>query len=272
MLDEEDTNDDVLDLTDPIEDEPEEQEHVEQQGDPDAISIEIDEGEPEQESPVIRSLRDRNRDMARRLKELEQNRDDKPVEVGPEPTLDDCDWDQDRFKADWAAWNDRKRKSDERQAQQNRQAEQANERWAASHSVYRAKAAELGVPDYDEAERIVGEALPVQVGNGVIQYFGDKAPAIVLALHRRPDLLEKMVQTAKDDPLKALLDLRMMAEKVSVINKRKTPAPEAETVVRGSGSVSSVGNKTLEKLEAEADKTGDRSRLIAYRAKMKGHK
>jgi hypothetical protein len=52
-----------------------------------------------------------------------------------------------------------------------------------------------------------------------------------------------------------------------VVKKRKAPAPDRAQ--SGSGAMPIDSDKQLEKLEAEAEKTGDRTKLIAYKKKLK---
>jgi len=52
-----------------------------------------------------------------------------------------------------------------------------------------------------------------------------------------------------------------------VVKKRKAPAPDKP--LSGAGRMPGGPDKQLEKLEADAERTGDRTAVIAYRKKLK---
>jgi hypothetical protein len=54
---------------------------------------------------------------------------------------------------------------------------------------------------------------------------------------------------------------------MKVTTRKASTTPE--TSVRGSGPAPGTGDQHLEKLEAEAAKTGDRTAVIAYKRKMR---
>jgi hypothetical protein len=49
----------------------------------------------------------------------------------------------------------------------------------------------------------------------------------------------------------------------------RKPASAPETVVKSNTRVSGATDSVLERLEEEADRTGDRSRVVAYKAKLR---
>lgn len=236
------------------------------------VEIEGIDDAPAEETPVIRSLRQRERELARRVKELEsQQQTAVETEVGPEPDLwEDCDGDPETYKTKLMAWNQRKVDAETRQFKQQQAEQVARERFDTSVQTMRANAVKMGVPGYQEAEEAVGAALPQVIGNAIPIYFGERAPVLVKALHSHPQLLAKIVETSKTDIVQALFDLHDLSKGVKMVPKRKTGA-QAEEILRGSAPLSGGGSdKQLDKLEKEAERNGgDRSAVIAYKASLR---
>jgi len=274
QLDDEQEQDIVLDELDQDEGQDEAETGAEEGGDEgegeDGLTIEIDgyDPEPEEEKPLVKRLRDEIRERDRRIHELNSGSKPEPaIEVGEEPTLEGCDWLEDKFKSEWSAWNKRKQDADRQQEEQGKAIEAAKQKMDAALTTYRGHASKLGVKDYDVVERDVASALPVALQNAIPLYFGDKGPLTVLALGRHPKLLAEIV--ALNDPVAQLLRIKEISMGVKGV-QRKTPAPEKDSIIQGSAAVGSNANKELARLEKEADKSGDRTKLIEYRRKMKG--
>lgn len=277
MTDEEHQDDELL-LEDVVdeEDQPETDEgdddagegHEDDAGEAEGFEVEIDGYEPDEaeETPAIRKLRQELRETQRKLHRYETAPQPQKIEVGEEPTLEGCDWDEDAFKAKWREWNGRKVEADRQNRDAEEQQRAAQERFVASYTTYRQHAAKLNVSDYDDVEKHVAEALPLPLQNAIPEYFGDKGPLTVLALGRHPKLLAEIVDMK--DPVAQLLRLKEISMGVKPKMGRKAPAPERGTIPQGSAVGAAGVDKTLERLEKEADKTGDRSKLIDYKRKM----
>ena len=90
---------------------------------------------------------------------------------------------------------------------------------------------------------------------------GTDNPAVVLyAIGKRPELLKELA--AEENPVKFVKRL-VKLESTMTITKRKPGAPPEE-IPESSGKKSSSGNQ-LEKLREEAAKTGDFSKVVAYK-------
>ena len=78
----------------------------------------------------------------------------------------------------------------------------------------------------------------------------------------------KVAQELADikDPVKFAFAVSKMEGKLKMGKRKAKPAPEA-TVKGGGGGVGK--DHTLERLQKEADKTGDRSKIFAYRKKLR---
>ncbi len=266
MADEElqaDSQDEELVLDDVVEqddDTPEEQPEVEEEPE---FAIELEGDEPEEEAtPLVRDLRQQLRAAQKEVSEFRKATQPK-IEVGKKPDLwDDCDGDVDKYDAAVDAWNERKRQAEEQEREADRAVEVRNQQYQRQFVNYRAKAAQLPVKDFEEAEKAVIGALPELLQSAVVAYADDPAK-VVYALAKHPAKLAALSQ--ESDPIKFVLAMRDMERSLKVVNKRRPPSPEAETVQQGSAQLSG-GDKVLERLEKEAARTGDRSKLVAHKA------
>lgn len=233
-----------------------------------AIGFE-DEESAERESPtdtpVIRGLREQNKQLVRQLRGLEKRLKEptekaEVEEVGPEPTFEACDWDEAVFKAKWAEWNGRKAAAAERQKQKQEAERQANEAYQKKLDAYKAAAATLGVKDYEDAEASVRDALSPTQQSILVKHMAQGA-ALVYALSKSPAKLKELSAIA--DPIEFALAAKQLEDKVKVVKSKTVPPPER--ALRGSAKVSAgSAAKHLEALQAEADRTGDRSKVAAF--------
>ncbi len=237
---------------------------------PDEVVITLgDEPAAEEEDPAkaptwVRDLRKANREKDRRIRELEQRvalAAPVPIAqpVGERPKLSDFDYDEDKFTVELDAWLARKQVAEERQrkAQAEQQAQQAS--WQERINHYQKGKAALKVKDYEDAEAAVDDAFSV-VQNGVLLAAFDNSAALKYAIGKSPATLKELA--AITDPIKFTRALSKIEDKVKVTPRKTAPIPER--VVRGSGSLAGATDSTLARLQAEADKTGDRSKVARY--------
>lgn len=269
--------DDVLELTeDLVEQEPDFDEngdeigYVEQQSEDDgelAIEVEGDD-EPEDEPHLAKKLRAEVRERNKRIKELEARLAPKPVDIGKKPDLwEDCEGDPDKFEADLLAWTERKRQAEQAANAENEQQTVKQQAFEKQRVAYRAKAQTLGLKDIESAEQNIIDTLGAPYLGAIISYADDPAK-VVAALAAHPRLLSQIAD--EPDDLRKLKLMFQMESKVT-IKRKGAAAPEAGTILKGTANVSG-GDKALEKLEKDAERTGDRSKLIAYREAKKAKK
>lgn len=217
---------------------------------------------PESESSVIRELRRANRELAKKLHQIERGQQPQRIEVGEKPTLAACDYDEDRFEAELDSWKQRKAAADRAETEAQERAKAEAEAWQQRAEVYKADKAKLRVPDYADAEGEVFGALSEQ--HQALILMTEKPAALVYALSRDPAKLE---QLSKLDLARAAMLVGKLEDKVTVTTKRKLPQPDRP--IRGDAPVSSAAaDKELARLEKEAERTGNRTALIAYRKKL----
>lgn len=239
----------------------------------DAVVVTIGDEAPAQEedesrAPAwVRDLRKQNRekDRALRAKDEEIARlkgsPSQPVAVvvGAEPTFEGCEYDPEKYKAELVAWNGRKQAA-EAQAEKKRKADEASqESWKKTLATYDTQKSTLKVSDYEDAEGVARDALNV-TQQGVILSGTDNAALVIYALGKNPKVLKEL--SAITDPVKFAVRIGKLEKDLKVTPRKAAPIPER--VVRGNAAGSSAVDNTLERLRAEADKTGDRTKVAKY--------
>ena len=228
----------------------------------------------EQSAPGwVRDLRKQNRELTKRLKELEA-KDKQPAQSAPppKPTFESCDWDEGKFADAVVEWNTAKRQADEVQANQQKLVDQAQEAWNAKVAAYSERKQALPA-EVNDAESTVIDALVAQWGPEVgelrwklIVDGADDPAMLMLALGKYP---EKVKELAK---IESLARFTMQAGKMEAAMKvtKRTATVAPEKPMTGTAAVGVGGaDATLERLRKEADKTGDRSAVVNYIRKQK---
>ena len=239
------------------------------------VVVSIGEDAPPAEEEVrapewVRELRKTNREKERRIRELEAKlsattTEIKPVvTLGPKPKLEEYDYDADRYEQAIDQWHDRKREHD-READSALQSElQQRQAWQSKLDDYGKAKAELKVRDYEDAEETVQQILNI-TQQGVVLQGCDNPALVVYALGKNP---KKTAELAKlTDPVKFAFAVAKLEKELKVTNRRAAPAPER--VVSGTGRSSGAVDSTLERLREEAARTGNMTKVIAYRAQKR---
>lgn len=228
------------------------------------IEIEGEEGQAEDEG-LPKHLRAEIRERDKRIRELERANQPAAIDPGPKPTLDDCEWDPDKYEAALLKWNDDTRKAEQAKQATTQATQTQQQEFERIRGKFFTQAATLGLKDPEAAINTVSAALSPQHAGFIMKYA--KNPAVLMAaLHKNPALLDSVAN--EPDEMKQLVILAQMEAKVKVTRKGPPP-PEAATIQRGSSPLSGSVDKTLAALEKTAERTGDRSKLIAYRAQLK---
>lgn len=217
----------------------------------------------------VKELRKTSRETQKRNKELEQKLEAltatevKAVTLSPRPTLEGHDYDSDKYEASLDAWYDNKREHDKQQEQVKQEQDNQAKVWQGTLESYATKKQALNIPDYDEAENTVLETLS-ETQQGMILQGADDPALLVYALGKNPKKAKELADIK--DPVKFAFAVAKLETTVKRTSRKK--APPAEKTVTG-GAQASVNDSTLEKLRTEASRTGDMSKVIAYKAKKK---
>lgn len=217
----------------------------------------------ERESEAFIKLRAAHREQAKRLAAYERGEVAKPVEVGPEPTMDECYEAEDpgeEFKTRWKAWTERKAKAEAADAETRKAREATQTAFAAKLADFGRNKTALGARDFDALEEEVTSALS-QAQQAVIVTGANNAANVIYALGKHPAKLATLA--AITNPIEFAFAVAKLEGTLQVTSKRR--APEPEETVRGSAPLSGGADKKIrERLEAEAERTGDRSKIFAY--------
>lgn len=215
----------------------------------------------ESESSVIREMRRKLREKDRELESLRRGSQPAKVELGPKPTLESCEYDEERFENELDAWKAREAKV-KAQADAEAEAEKRQEtEWQETVEAYQAAKVTLGVDGYEDAEADVFSVLP-HATQALILRQKATAPALVYALSRSPSKLDELSKLNLADAAVMVGELKA---KVKVEKRQRLPNPDKP--VMGKASIA-TGDKELKRLEREAERTGDRTALIRYRKQM----
>lgn len=217
----------------------------------------------------VRKLRTKAREQERELRELrklkEQTEQQKQTQLGPKPTLEGCDYDADLFERQLDAWKERKALAD-RQEQDRRAAEQKRQEYFQSKfDAYSTRKAEVAgkLKDFEEVEETVKDTFDETQLGVVLAHAKD--PALLLyAIGKDEKRLQELAKIK--DPVEYIFAVARMETQLRTSSRKPSSAPE--TRVTGSASTTS-SDKRLDQLYAEAAKTGDLSKVRAYKAKLK---
>lgn len=242
----------------------------------DEVIVSIGEESPpqEEEKPApewVRDLRKQHRELQKRNRELEAKLNQEPAapavqELGKKPTLEDFDYDAEKFEASLANWFERKRQTDEQVAKLQAERDNQAKEWQAKLDGYGKAKAELKVKDYDEAEAIAQESLNV-VQQGVILQGAENPALLVYALGKNPKKAKELASIS--DPVKFAFAVAKLETQLKVTNRKAAPPPEK--TVQGTGKVSGTVDSTLDRLRADAEKSGDYSKVMAYKRQKRNN-
>lgn len=229
-----------------------------------------EEDEHAQAPEWVRELRKKNREDQKRIRELEeqlkanQTAETKPAALGKKPTLEDCDYDSERFEQELTAWHERKRQQDQAATEARKAEEAQQEAWKKKLEGYGTAKAALKVKDFDDAEAALQDHLNVTQQGIIVQ--GSENPALVVyALGKNPKKAKELGSIT--DPVKFAFAVAKLETQLKVTNRKAPPPPEK--TVQGTGGTSGSVDSTLDRLRAEAEKTGDYSKVVAHRRKQK---
>lgn len=232
-------------------------------GDEAAPASDDDEGAPQ----WVKDLRKRARELERENKELKAKGatpPSQPQTLRPKPTLADHDYDEDAYAADVEAWTQEKAADDAAKAKAEEQQRAAQATWQAKLDAFGTAKKALKVPDFDDAEAEVTTKLNAAQQAIIVAYCANPA-VVTYALGKRPEKLAELATI--EDPIAFAIAASKLEGNLKV-QKRNKPGPEGR--VEGSAPLTGgAAKEKLQKLEREAERTGDRTKLIRYRSELR---
>lgn len=231
---------------------------------------EEDEFEGKPAPQFVKDLRKKAREDGKRIRELEQaaaERDkqqvSRPADLGAKPTLESCDYDAESFSEKLEAWHERKREHEQEKSAKDKAQADADAEFQKRVQHHNKLKSELKVKDFDEAQANV-ESILSQPQMAMIVDAADNSAVLFYALGKNPGKAKELA--AITNPVKYVYAVAKLETQLKVTPRKNAPAPERK--VSGSAPVVS-SDKHLQKLEEEADKSGDRSKVQAYKRSLK---
>jgi len=232
-----------------------------------------EDGEDDEDaSSVIRNMRKREREKDRKLRqaerELEQLRKAQQPqtavpELPPKPTLESCGWDESEFEQKLIDWQKQASQVEQAKAKAQEQQQALVREAEAKRTAYQEGAKKLKVKDFADAEEEVVSIFD-QARQSILLEASDNPALLVYALGKNPAQLERLSKITSLAKFAAELG---KLEKDLKVSKPTKPAP-ADTNLR-SNAPASGSSKKLAQLEADAERTGDRTKLIAYKRSLR---
>jgi len=218
-----------------------------------------------QQAPAwVKKLRHRNRELEREARELKrklaEHKPDVEPEVGEKPTLLHYDYDTDKYENALASWYERKRKADERAAKARAEVESAEQKWQAKLGKYQQAKTAFRADDFAEVEAVVLDLLD-QTQQGIIVHGANDPATVVYALGKNEEKAKELA--AIKDPVEFAFAVARLEGQVKVTSRK--PATPPETKVSGSERPSGAVDPALDRLREEAARTGDYSKVYAYK-------
>ena len=206
----------------------------------------------------VKQLRKENRELKKQLKQTPQQPQVAPLRE--KPTITDHDFDSEAYEADLEQWFNEKAQHDEVINAKKAKDEAIDNRYVASVDKMRKIAA-----DYDDVEETVVSTLSPEK-QALLKIGVEDTAKLVYALGKSPNKLAELEQL---DPVSFVKQLGIMEFQMSQKSRNPNkPQPKQHELTGAAGG----GDSKLAKLEAEAAKTGDRSKVVAYRKQIKKSK
>lgn len=217
------------------------------------------------DTEAMRQMRALIAQQAKQLRERPPP-EEPPIDPGPKPTMETCEYDEEKYEAALDKWKDEARKRDEQveraQSSSRAAADTINADFLDAKERFGTAKKALKLPNFDAAEAAVTTALDgQQLAILLMACEGDSAK-MIYALGKSPAKLEELA--AIKNPARLAAQVARLEGKVTVKSRRQTV--DVDEPVRGSAQRSTPSaDKREEKLIKQARESGDRGPLIRYR-------
>lgn len=220
----------------------------------------------------VKDLRRERKEDKRLIRELQEKLKTNvapvaPIEVGKRPTLADCEYDEELHEKKVDEWLKRKSEAEEQERKKVAAAQEAESAFKKTQENYAKAAADLKkkVPTFDEAESAIKDAFSVAQQGMLLDLAKtpEEAALLTAAIGSNAKLLKDL--SSIGNPVKFVSEVARIAAQVKTA-PRKAPIPERQ--VRGNASVPGAVDSQLKRLEEEADRTGDRTKVAHYRRQL----
>ena len=238
------------------------------------VVVSIGDEEPPPEEPRapdwVRELRKSHRELQRKVKEYEAKEHIAPANaaiptLGAKPKLEDHDYDTEKYETALESWYRKKDAVEAAKREQQRQLEEQQKVWQSKLDNYAKAKSDLKVKDFDDVEATVQDSFSTVQQSVILQ--GAENPALVVyALGKNPKKAKELADIS--DPVKFAFAVAKLESQLKVTSARKPPPPE-RSAPTGNAPISGATDSTLERLRAEAERTGDMTKVIRYRQQQR---
>lgn len=219
----------------------------------------------------VKDLRKRNRELERELKQSKEKPQtetkQEQIKLGEKPKLEQYGYDEEQYAEALDIWYESKAKFDKQQAELETEQKKQQEQFQAVLNSYEEKKKQLKVRNFDDAEHEITDKLSVNQ-QALILEGADNPALVVYALGTSKDRLTELAKIT--NPAKFAFAVAKLEMQMKATKRKANTAPEKK--VSGAGSVSGTVDSTLERLRAEAAKSGDYTKVIAHKKQMKRNK
>lgn len=218
----------------------------------------------------VKDLRKEKKESDRRIKELEAKLNEQAkteaIELGEKPTLESAGYDTEEFEKQLIDWTAKKAKFEQQEASKREEQEKAAKSWQEKLNSYETKKAALKpkVRDFDEAEELARDVL-TQTQQGILIHAAENPQLLIYHLGKNPQKAKELA--AITDPIQFAFAAAKIDAQIKMTARKPSTSPERKP--SGSGSFINGPDKRLEELEREADRTGDRTKIIEYKRSLK---
>ncbi|MFW1923719.1 hypothetical protein [Acinetobacter geminorum] len=224
------------------------------------------------ERAAIKEIRKQERARERRIKELEEqlNSKSKPeeIEIGEKPKLEDFGYDEDNpeYIEALEKWVDRKFQLKEQERKKQEEQEKAQKVWQDKLNSYETKktAIKSKVRDFDEAEELARDALS-QTQQGILIHAAEKPELLIYHLGKNPQKAKELA--AITDPIQFAFAAAKIDAQIKMTARKPSTSPERKP--SGSAALSGSVENTLSRLRAEAESSGDYTKVNEFKRKLK---
>ncbi|MFJ1518466.1 hypothetical protein ACG59Z_01000 [Acinetobacter sp. ABJ_C1_1] len=218
----------------------------------------------------VKQTREENRNYKKRIQELEKQLNQQPktetIELGEKPTLESAGYDADEFERQLVEWTDKKTKFEQQEAAKRAEQEKAQKVWQDKLNSYETKktAIKSKVRDFDEAEELARDALS-QTQQGILIHAAEKPELLIYHLGKNPQKAKELA--ALTDPIQFAFAAAKIDAQIKMTARKPSTSPERKP--SGSAALSGSVDNTLAKLRADAEKSGDYTKVNEYKRKLK---
>jgi hypothetical protein len=237
------------------------------------VVVSIGDEEPPEEPRApdwVRELRKSHRELQRKVKEYEAKEHSAPAyaavpTLGAKPKLEDHDYDTEKYETALESWYVKKDAVEAAKRQQQHQMDEQQKSWQSKLDSYSKAKNELKVKDFEDAESTVQDTLNT-VQQGVVLQGAENPALVIYALGKNPKKAKELASIS--DPVKFAFAVAKLESQLKVTSSRKPPPPERSTPT-GNAPISGSTDSTLERLRADAERTGDMTKVIRYRQQQR---